>query len=449
MVRVDCVDATTMRSVVTRTSTSLALGTLALYGAYTCFGLGKPGLASFFDTGVHSVLMFSAAAAVWVRVVRRREDRLAWAVIGAGLLSYALGDLLYYLLFANVKSPPYPSIADAFWLGFYPASYVGLVLLVRSRVHEFRASLWLDVVIAALTAASVSAIAILGSVSSLTGGSAAVVATNLAYPVGDIVLFGFILAVFTLSGWRPGRAWVFLGAGLAINGIVDGIYLYEISAGKYTPGEAIDLLWPIAMMLIAFAAWQPRSPERSQVQLDRGRTIAVPIFFMAVAIAIETYDHYARVHAAGLILASLALLAATARLALTTRENLRLLVTSRGEALTDVLTGLGNRRPLIADLGRVLDPVEADGSALLVLFDLNGFKSYNDTFGHPAGDSLLARLGQSFGSPPVTAERRTDWVATSSVLCCLATTARQWPKSSRPRSQRPAMGSTSLRHTAP
>ncbi|MEA2410361.1 MAG: hypothetical protein QOC77_922 [Thermoleophilaceae bacterium] len=387
-----------MRSAVPRITMSLAVGTLALYAAYTCFGLGKPGLAPFFDKGVHSVLMFGAGLAICVRVVRKREDRLAWGVIAAGPLFYATGDLIYYVFLAGMKSPPYPSIADACWLAFYLTSYVGLVLLMRSRVREFRASLWLDGIIAALTAASVAAIAIFGSVSSLTGGGIAVVATNLAYPVGDIVLLGFILGVFALTGWRPGRAWAFLGAGLAIIGIVDAVYLYEASAGTYTTGEAIDVVWPVAMVTIAFAAWQPRSAERGDLQLARGRTVAVPIFFMLGAIAIETYDHFARVHAVGLVLASAALLAATARLALTTRENLRLLATSRGEALTDALTGLGNRRPLIADLERLLEVPAADAPAMLVIFDLNGFKGYNDTFGHPAGDALLARLGRSFAA---------------------------------------------------
>jgi diguanylate cyclase (GGDEF)-like protein len=56
----------------------------------------------------------------------------------------------------------------------------------------------------------------------------------------------------------------------------------------------------------------------------------------------------------------------------------------------DPVTGLGNRRKLVADLDAVLS---AGTPAILALFDLNGFKAYNDTFGHPAGDSLLARLG--------------------------------------------------------
>jgi diguanylate cyclase (GGDEF)-like protein len=63
----------------------------------------------------------------------------------------------------------------------------------------------------------------------------------------------------------------------------------------------------------------------------------------------------------------------------------------RAQAMTDALTGLGNRRRLTLDLAARLD--EAREPALLMLFDLDGFKHYNDTFGHLAGDALLARLG--------------------------------------------------------
>ncbi len=69
-----------------------------------------------------------------------------------------------------------------------------------------------------------------------------------------------------------------------------------------------------------------------------------------------------------------------------------LLATSREEARTDALTGLPNRRALTDDLSGVLDRVDAP-RRVLILFDLDGFKQYNDTFGHPAGDLLLQRLG--------------------------------------------------------
>src|SRR4051794_13128102 len=62
-------------------------------------------------------------------------------------------------------------------------------------------------------------------------------------------------------------------------------------------------------------------------------------------------------------------------------------------ANTDALTGLGNRRKLTADLQRRVKSATAERPAAMMLFDLNGFKNYNDTFGHPAGDALLLRLG--------------------------------------------------------
>ncbi len=60
-------------------------------------------------------------------------------------------------------------------------------------------------------------------------------------------------------------------------------------------------------------------------------------------------------------------------------------------ALTDSLTGLWNRRKLMSDLERIEDNA---APAVLVLLDLDGFKAYNDTFGHLAGDSLLERIGR-------------------------------------------------------
>src|SRR4029079_10080547 len=59
----------------------------------------------------------------------------------------------------------------------------------------------------------------------------------------------------------------------------------------------------------------------------------------------------------------------------------------------DALTGLGNRRALLQVIEQRVLAADAPQTTMLVLFDLNGFKQYNDTYGHPAGDALLARLG--------------------------------------------------------
>ena len=87
-----------------------------------------------------------------------------------------------------------------------------------------------------------------------------------------------------------------------------------------------------------------------------------------------------------LVVAALALLVFAAISFLTHH---RLLVAT---SMTDPLTGISNRRQLKLDLERGLKQASPASPLLLMPFDLNGFKAYNDTFGHPAGDALLVRL---------------------------------------------------------
>ncbi len=79
------------------------------------------------------------------------------------------------------------------------------------------------------------------------------------------------------------------------------------------------------------------------------------------------------------------------------RENALLLSASQLEASTDALTGIGNRRALREDLTAAFEGLADPPELLLAMFDLNGFKQYNDTFGHGAGDALLIRLGSRLG----------------------------------------------------
>ena len=65
--------------------------------------------------------------------------------------------------------------------------------------------------------------------------------------------------------------------------------------------------------------------------------------------------------------------------------------TTTEEARTDHLTGLPNRRALVEELD---ERVAAGRPFVVAMADLNGFKRYNDTYGHPAGDALLRRLGR-------------------------------------------------------
>jgi diguanylate cyclase (GGDEF)-like protein len=85
-------------------------------------------------------------------------------------------------------------------------------------------------------------------------------------------------------------------------------------------------------------------------------------------------------------------LAALSRQVVAQLELRRLLSASRREALTDPLTELGNRRRLMVDFEELLLDATSEEPVHMLFFDLDGFKAYNDTFGHGAGDALLSRL---------------------------------------------------------
>ena len=125
----------------------------------------------------------------------------------------------------------------------------------------------------------------------------------------------------------------------------------------------------------------------------------MPAVCAVLAVAVLVLDHFRPINLLAVALATSALAAVVGRLVFTFRENGRLLDQARLDAITDPVTGLGNRRRFVADLEMAVAVAEDERPWLLVIFDLDGFKGYNDSFGHPVGlDQLLARLGHRLAS---------------------------------------------------
>ena len=150
------------------------------------------------------------------------------------------------------------------------------------------------------------------------------------------------------------------------------------------PGGWVDLIWPAGAVALAFAAWQPAQHRAAAVA--RGfRALVVPAAFTLLIAARFGLSPLLEVNQLAQLAAAATLVLIVARFALTMAENQQLV--RRIE--TDPLTGLENRGKLLEDLRAVLAAREP---RLLAIFDLDGFKAYNDTFGHPAGDTLSSRL---------------------------------------------------------
>jgi two-component system cell cycle response regulator len=372
---------------------ALLVGGLGVLMLHTLAGMGGVPRGGILDHTIYGLLMVTSACTVLARGVVVRAQRTAWLTMGAGLACWCLGDL-YYALFVEGPGAAGGSIspADALYLVFYPCCYVALVLLLGAHLRELRIGMWLDGLIGGLAAAAVGAAVVLPSILHGAHGDAASLGMALAYPIGDLLLLVFTLGALGMTGWRPGRVWLLIAVAMLCSAVADSGYLYLTATDTYYVGDWVQCLWPASAVLLAIAAWTPW-PRPARRRVEDWRLVSVPSFSLLAALGVLIYGNlHGALTPVALILSIATVLAVCVHLMATVRENIAMLAGSRRLALTDPLTGLGNRRQLMEDLNVACRRVSSGETWELMLYDLNGFKRYNDTFGHPAGDALLARL---------------------------------------------------------
>jgi diguanylate cyclase (GGDEF)-like protein len=328
-------------------------------------------------------------------IVRGARRERGWLLIGLGSLCWAAGDVYWSLVLANLSSPPVPSWADAGYLSFCPLAFAGIFMLVRSRASGAARTLVIDGLAAALATGALSAAIVVEPVLHNASGGALGIATNLAYPLADLLLLGLIVAATALADWRLNRTLLLLGASVISFWVADSLYLVHVATNSYQDHAWYNPLWYLSPVLAAWAAWLPGRPRAVDERADSARGITMLLGFAMLALGTLVWSSFASVGAISIGLAAASLLVIMGRLVITWLDNVRLLRSSQHEAITDSLTGLRNRRALSAELAVALARGPMAPPLTLVLFDLDGFKHYNDNFGHPAGDALLQRLGGS------------------------------------------------------
>src|SRR5204862_6706715 len=135
-----------------------------------------------------------------------------------------------------------------------------------------------------------------------------------------------------------------LGTGLLVAAGADGFYLWQGATDFHVDSTAITALTPASLMLVGFAAWARggRGLNRVSVaELEGWRTVTMSSAFAFAALVVIVVSPDETV-ALGLATGTLA--AVIVRMAVALADHMRLLAASRSEALTDALTGLGNRR---------------------------------------------------------------------------------------------------------
>ena len=387
------------RSSAQKRALSLTFGLLgALLLAYLVYLLVTPeGSLAVNGWGAAGYELVLGALCLAAGLVPARR-RVVPVLLGLATMSWAIGDLWLTAESLNGATPPTPSVADAFYLSFFPLACAGILVFMRGEVRRLGNPSWLDSSIAALGAAAVCAAFAFHTVLEAAGGTRLEVATNLAYPIGDLLLLILVVGGTAMLAGRKRLPWLLLATGMLLNTIGDTFNLFSSTAGSTHVGSLFNnIAWPASIFLICVAMWLPPGAADPLAQ-PKPPGFALPGVASLAALVVLIVGSFRHPGPVAVALASATLILAGVRLARLMHSLRTLTLKRHRQAITDQLTGLGNRRALFDVLNVWFAEQEAGDSgarSLSFLFiDLDRFKEINDSFGHPVGDELLRLLGQ-------------------------------------------------------
>src|SRR6266542_5105260 len=219
--------------------------------AWTYFHWGGPervdliaNLLSFPPSLLASVLAWAVTAQKSLSTPLRR----AWFILGLSFFMFFIGDLIWAYLQLVLRVEPFPSIADVFYLAFYPLGLWGLLSLPSAPYNRReRLTLWLDL-FSVLTAATmfVGYFIILPTAATSSND----ILTQLiapAYPIGSLLMIGGILALLyqrPSPNTQSALTYLLIGMLFFVGG--DITFGYTSLIGTYTPGNWTDASWNVA-----------------------------------------------------------------------------------------------------------------------------------------------------------------------------------------------------------
>jgi diguanylate cyclase (GGDEF)-like protein len=209
---------------------------------------------------------------------------------------------------------------------------------------------------------------------------------SLLFPVSDLLLLT-IAAIAVITHRLQVRA-LLLFTGILIFSASDLFYLWLSVNNNYTFGQLADDGWLLGIVAIAAAFWQQQSSSTSEVTIHPV-FIALSIFVSPTLLALMALRP--GIFSIYILIPTIAtLFLAFIRMTIVIRQA-RNLGEEKVLARTDELTGLPNRRRLVAELATYS---QTEGA--LLLLDLNEFKPVNDQYGHEVGDLILQQVAQRF-----------------------------------------------------
>jgi diguanylate cyclase (GGDEF)-like protein len=374
---------------------------LALFIADLRIQPGGPTVTRGIDDITQLVAAAIAAGAALARAVRASGRlRASWTLVGLGAGCWAVGETFwsYYEIVAS-RDTPFPSLADVGYLLFPLGTGVGIALRPsRAFTGAGIPRVVLDAVLVVISLFSISWATALGEVYRGGSGNTLADVVSLAYPATDVALLTAVVIVLTHAhaGARVGLGW--LGAGLAAFGMADSSFAYLTTSGSYQTGNLIDACWVGGFLLVACATVfdaKPGHTTQKRHELTPRGALLLPYLPAAFGVLAALLRISSDPDTVLVVSATATVCLLIVRQVLVLLDNRSLVIKMSHQALHDTLTGLGNRALFADRLEHALALHRRDlRPVILLLIDLDDFKTVNDTLGHSAGDELLVRVSE-------------------------------------------------------
>ncbi|TMC94858.1 MAG: hypothetical protein E6J11_14685 [Chloroflexi bacterium] len=188
-----------------------------------------------------------------------RNERLAWALIGFGVIMWGFGDCIwrYYM---SIGQSPFPSMADIGYFSFPLLVFAGLLLQPPSGAGRKRLLILLDSLISMGSILAIAWYLLLGSLAQAPGEANLAKFLGLYYPITDTALLSCVMFLLLRGQGRAYQATarrvslLVIGLGLCFFVFSDFLFNIQQNAGTYVEATWVDLGWPFGMMTIGIAA---------------------------------------------------------------------------------------------------------------------------------------------------------------------------------------------------